>query len=105
MMCCYPRTRAHLLILLDLSILFDIVLIDHLENLVGLSGCVLSWFQSSLENRSQFIKIEEETSFLSKVTRRVPQGSVLGPVLFSLYMLPLGNIILLLWGSFPLLRG
>lgn len=85
-----------LLVLLDLSAAFDTIdhhtLINRLENLVGLSGQALSWFRSYLSDRYQFVYTTNE-SYRSRVKYGIPQGSVLGPLLFSLYMLPLGNII------------
>ena len=60
---------------------------------LGISGSALSWFTSYLTNRSQFISINNCTSHTIPVNHGVPQGSVLGPLLFILYMLPLGLII------------
>ncbi len=86
-----------LLVLLDLSAAFDTIdhniLIDRLQNYTGVQGQALRWFRSYLSDRYYFVYLNGEASQLSPVKYGVPQGSVLGPLLFSLYMLPLGNII------------
>ena len=69
------------------------VLIKHLEQWVGISGTALEWFKSYLTGRFFSIGIGEATSPLAPLNCGVPQGSILGPILFSLYMLPLGAII------------
>ncbi len=69
------------------------ILLNRLENFVGISRSALAWFKSYLFDHHQFIAVNEEVSYRSKVQYGVPQGSVLGPLLFTLYMLPLGNII------------
>ncbi len=64
------------------------IILNKLENSVGNSGSALAWFKAYL-----FIAVNEEVSYRSQVQYGVPQGSVLGPLLFTLYMLPLGNVI------------
>ncbi len=91
------RGCISLLVLLDLSAVFDTIdhniLLNGLENFFGISGSALAWFKSYLSDRHQFVAVNEEVSYRSQVQYGVPQGSVLGPLLFTLYMLPLGNII------------
>ncbi len=91
------RGCISLLVLLDLSTAFETIdrkiLLNRLENFVGISGSALAWFKSYLSDRHQFLAVNEEVSYRSQVQYVVPQGSVLGPLLFTLYMLPLGNII------------
>ncbi len=86
-----------LLVLLDLSAAFNTIdhniLLNRLEKSVGISGSALAWFKSYLSDRHQFVAVNEEVSYRSQVQYGVLQGSVLGPLLFTLYMLPLGNII------------
>uniref|UniRef100_A0A4W6D5N5 Reverse transcriptase domain-containing protein n=1 Tax=Lates calcarifer TaxID=8187 RepID=A0A4W6D5N5_LATCA len=86
-----------LLILLDLSAAFDTVdhriLMDRLENRFGISGVALSWLKSYLSDRTQCVSCNNTVSAFSDVKYGVPQGSVLGPLLFSLYIYPLGQII------------
>ena len=91
------RGCISLLVLLDLSAAFDTIdhtiLLHRLEHFVGINGSALAWFKSYLYDRHQFVAVNEEVSYRSQVQYGVPQGSVLGPLLFTLYMLPLGNII------------
>ncbi len=86
-----------ILVLLDLTAAFNTIdhniLLNRLENFVGISRSALAWFKSYLSDRHQFVAVNEEVSYRSQVQYGVPQGSVLGPLLFTLYMLPLGNII------------
>uniref|UniRef100_A0A674PHN9 Reverse transcriptase domain-containing protein n=1 Tax=Takifugu rubripes TaxID=31033 RepID=A0A674PHN9_TAKRU len=85
-----------MLVLLNLSAAFDTVdqsiLLHRLEHVIGIKGTALDWFRSYSSDRYQFAHVHGVPSY-SRVSHGVPQGSVLGPILFTLYMLPLGNII------------
>jgi hypothetical protein len=85
------------LVLLDLSSAFDTVdhqvLLKRLRDQVGLSGLVLQWFTSYLSGRSFSVTANQIRSESADLLCGVPQGSVLGPVLFLLYLIPLGKII------------
>ena len=85
------------LTLLDLSAAFDTIdhatLTDRLSDWYGISGQAQIWFSSYLQNRLQSVKIKETFSDKVTLSYRVPQGSVLGPVLFTLYTTPLSAII------------
>ncbi len=91
------RGCISLFVLLNLSAVFDTIdhniLLHRLEKCVDISESALARFKSYLSDRHQFIAVNEEVSYRSQVQYGVPQGSVPGPLLFTLYMLPLGNII------------
>ncbi len=57
---------------------------------MGIQGNALKWFQSYFNNRRFSVSVGEFTSDAAPLTCGVPQGSILAPILFSLYMLPLG---------------
>ena len=84
------------LLLLDLSAAFDTIdrsmLLKRLEDRFGVSGLVLEWIKSYLHQRSQKVVINGYTSASVQLDFGVPQGSVLGPILFTLYTTPLGDI-------------
>ncbi len=58
-----------------------------------LKGSVLNWFKSYLTERYFSVRIGNFTTSASHLEFRLPQGSILAPLLFSLYMLPLGSIL------------
>ena len=88
--------HGSVVILLDLSDAFDTldhnILINRLTS-IGISGTVLDWFISYITNRFYQISIKSLISKPRKITHGVPQGSVIGPILLNIYLLPLFNII------------
>ena len=85
------------LILLDYSAAFDTInhelLINRLRKRYGITGTALDWFTSYLDERVQSINIGNVLSDDLPLWEGVPQGSVLGPQLFTMYTAPLGDII------------
>ena len=69
------------------------ILSQRLEHLYEISGTPLSWFRSYLSNRTQTVTINNKLSQPTLLSFGVPQGSVLGPILFILYTKPLTTLI------------
>ena len=78
-----------MLALLDLSAAFDTmdhpILLQRLETTFGISGTVLHWIASYLEGREQSVVVDNVLSSPSPLQFGAPHGSVLGPILFTLY--------------------
>ena len=91
------KDEASAVVLLDQSAAFDTI--DHSTLLIclpswfGVGSTVLRWFKSYLSDPFQCIEIGLALSELQKLLYGVPQGSVLGPLLFSLYTTPLSKVI------------
>ena len=89
--------RVTALSLLDLFAAFDTIdltiLLRGLGNWLGVGGKALDWFKSYLTGRSQRIKLGNCLSSRSDLSFGVPQGAVLGPLLFTLYTTPLSSLI------------
>ena len=85
------------LLQLDLSAAFDTVdhkiLLHRLRSSFGIKGKALAWLQSYLTDLSQSVQIDGFTSSVRPLRFSVPQGSVLGPLLYLLYTTPLDDLI------------
>ena len=93
----FAKGEATAVVLLDQSAAFDTIdhdtLLDSLNAWFGVSGVVLDWFKSYLSDCVWCIKIGSILSDAKKLLHGVPQGSVLGAILFSLYTTPLSKVI------------
>lgn len=91
------KKRGVILVLLDLSAAFDTI--DHdklfyqLQHRLGISERALQWFRSYLSGRTQAVSVGSECSRPAELRYGVPQGSVLGPLLYTIYTLPLGDLL------------
>ena len=91
------RGNGAMLVLLDLSAAFDTIYHDNLfcilEKYVGICGNALKLIKSYFSNRTQRVQIDNVLSDFANIICGVPQGSVLGPLKFCLYVLPLSAIL------------
>ena len=87
------KNKSILLVSLDLTSAFDTVkhnkLLEILQKYYGIGGTILNFFKSYLSNRSTKVLISDLLSDSVFTETGVPQGSILGPILFILYLTPL----------------
>ena len=91
------KQHVTILVLLDLSATFDTVdhsiLLNRLSSKLGLNGTALAWFRSYLSGRSQRVSLRGAVSDKFDLRYGVPQGSCLGPLLFTVYASTLFDVV------------
>ena len=97
LLCEAEKGKISILALLDMSAAFDTIdhsiLIERLNKSFGISGIALQWFESYLSGRTQSVLVQGLLSAPFTLSLGVPQGSVLGPILYTMYTQPLGSLI------------
>ncbi len=96
-LCALDNGNCVILIMLDLSAAFDTVahkiLLSRLSSRFGIRGKALSWLESNLTDRLHCVNIDGVKSTEWKLASGVPEGSVLGPPLFSSYTVPVRDVV------------
>ena len=96
-LCAMDSQKVTALVLLDLSAAFDTIphdiLVHRLENWFGISGVALQLLSSYLIGRMQSVCINGHCSPAEPLVTGVPQGSVLGPLLFTMYTTPVAHLL------------
>ena len=91
------KGNISVLALLDFSSAFDTIdhtiLVHRLHTDFGFTDTVLQWFSSYLTDRTHYVSLSNHCSAFAPVHSGVPHGSVLGPILFTMYIKPLSAII------------
>ena len=94
--CSLDKKESCIALFIDLSKAFDTVdhtLLLHRLKSVGFGTNVWKWFQNYLTDRTQAIVVDGHQSGFLEVTKGVPQGSILGPILWTLYINDLGSLV------------
>jgi hypothetical protein len=95
--CTADNKSRTLLVQLDPSAAFDTIdhstLLKRLECTFGLSGAVLRWVRSYISCRSQYVHVGQKQSATVLYEYGLPQGSVLGPLIYTLYVAPIASVI------------
>jgi hypothetical protein len=89
--------KVVLMAMLDLTAAFDTIhhgiLIERLRTTFGVSGAPLNWFRSYMSSRCSRVCIGETLSDNTDLSCGTPQGSIMGPLQFTIYIHPVGKII------------
>jgi Reverse transcriptase (RNA-dependent DNA polymerase) len=97
LVCNIENQRTTVLLALDISAAFDTIdfstLFDRQRLDFGLGGVALDWLRSSLFGRTKYVGIGTSRSPPVTCLSGVPQGRVLGPLLFAMYISPVDNVI------------
>ena len=91
-LCAFGNCKSIILLLLRLSAAFDTVnhslFLSRLRGRYGIKGKAHEWLRSYLSKLMQFVQIENSNLSKRPLVRGIPQGSLLGPLLYALYTLP-----------------
>jgi hypothetical protein len=94
---CVHNQQGVFLVLLDLSAAFDTVehniLVNRMANEIGLTGTALNWYRSYFTGRMTRVCIDDIFSEPHHMNYGLPQGSIVGPGSFKIYIIPIGRII------------